>query len=219
MHDKNNFYRQKIEDAGIRLARAFVIWTSRVLTGARAVWIDTVPSPAQRIYFANHSSHFDTPALLAALPRNIRGNVRPIAAKDYWNSSKVHRFIAEQCLQAILIDRKREEDKDPLLPVIEAMEKGASIIIFPEGTRGDGVHIGPFKSGLHRLAQRFPQAELVPVNLENLARIMPKGSFLIVPISCLARFGAPIKLHPDESHEAFLSRARESVQNLARPLA
>ena len=56
------------------------------------------------------------------------------------------------------------------------LERGQSLVIFPEGTRGSGEEIAPFKSGLFHLARRFPEAELVPVYLDNLARIMPKGS-------------------------------------------
>ena len=67
------------------------------------------------------------------------------------------------------------------------------------------------------LAQAFPDAELVPVHLDNLSRIMPKGSYLFVPITCTARFGAPISLEPGEERLDFLARAREAVVALARP--
>lgn len=188
-----------------------------MLIGARGLWAEQ-PSARQRIYFANHASHFDTVAVLAALPRDLRAMVSPVAAQDYWTKTKLHRFIAVRCLRSVLIDRQRSSDADPLAPVAQVLAQGRSILIFPEGTRGDGEEIGRFRSGLHRLAQEWPAAELVPVHLDNLSRILPKGSFLIVPITCNAHFGRAIQLQADESREDFLERARQSVLTLARPI-
>ena len=85
-------------------------------------------------------------------------------------------------------------DRDNPLEAIdllnEAAQAGSSLIIFPEGTRNPERLPGPFKSGLFHLANRFPNAELVPVYLENLHRIMPKGTFFPVPLICTVRFGS-----------------------------
>ena len=95
------------------------------------------------------------------------------------------------------------------------LERGGSLIIFPEGTRAFEKLPGPFKPGLHHLAEKHPEVELVPVFLDNLRRALPKGSLLPVPISCVARFGTPIALAADEAKAAFLVRAREAVVALA----
>ncbi len=98
--------------------------------------------------------------------------------------------------------------------LIEALDAGDSLIIFPEGTRGTGQEIGPFKSGLDYLARQRPDVDLVPVHLHNLYRIMPKGEFLPVPqLSCVS-FGSPLHLQEGESKAAFLVRAREAVESL-----
>ena len=83
--------------------------------------------------------------------------------------------------------------------------------------RSSGEELAPFKSGLFHLASRFPQVEFIPVYLDNLTRIMPKGSFLIVPITCTARFGAPVALVADESKADFLARCRDAVLALSKP--
>ena len=57
----------------------------RVLVGAHARWIGCAPSSAQRIYFANHTSHIDTIAIWSALPVRLRRRTRPVAARDYWS--------------------------------------------------------------------------------------------------------------------------------------
>ena len=186
------------------------------LVGARADWRGCAPLPRCRVYFANHSSHFDTLAIMAALPSRLRAVTHPVAALDYWGRSRLRRFIALDCLHAILIDRKADKDTaDPLAPLVGVLEHGQSLVFFPEGTRGSGEDIAPFKSGLFHLAGRCPQAELVPVYLDNLARIMPKGSALIVPITCTARFGAPLALMPGEDKASFLARCRAAMMALS----
>jgi 1-acyl-sn-glycerol-3-phosphate acyltransferase len=189
----------------------------RALLGATPRWIGCEPDSAQRIYFANHTSHIDTLALWSALPPGLRRRTRPVAAADYWGASALRRAIALQALNAILIDRKRTDpDADPLAPLYGALERGESIIIFPEGTRTPQDLPGPFKSGLYHLAHRFPGAALIPVYLENLHRSLPKGTFFPVPFVCAVRFGAPLQRLGDEEKSAFLERARNAVIGLAR---
>ena len=103
---------------------------------------------------------------------------------------------------------------DPLAPLVRALESGDSIIIFPEGTRGHGDDPQPFKSGLFRLAQMFPQVVLVPAWINNVQRVIPKGEVVPVPILCSVTFGAPIALEPGEERRPFLDRARQAVMAL-----
>ncbi len=193
-----------------------IVWLVRLLVGAYPRWIGCAPSANQRIYFANHSSHMDTVVLWAALPRALRANTRPVAAKDYWDRGGIRGHIARNELNVVMIERARDDpNADPLEPLREALEHGFSLIIFPEGTRAPQALPGPFKSGLFHLAQAHPNVELIPVYLENLHRSMPKGELLPVPIICTVRFGAPLARIDDEPKELFLERARSAVIALA----
>lgn len=188
---------------------------ARLLVGAFPRWSGCAPEPTQRIYFANHTSHIDTIAIWAALPIRLRYITHPVAAKDYWGSG-VRRYIATKALRAVLIDRSRSDpNANPLAPLIETLQLGESLIIFPEGTRGASALPGPFKSGLYHLATQFPNVQLVPVYLDNLHRAMPKSAVLPIPMSCTVRFGTPISLASAETKEAFLERARDAVIKLA----
>lgn len=193
------------------LLRRFLVVLVRILVGARSEWRGCEPDTVRRIYFANHNSHFDTIAVMAALPWAVRRLTHPVAARDYWGKSRFRRFIAEDCLRAVLIDRKPKPGSDPLAPLEQLLEQGRSILIFPEGTRAEGDEVAAFRSGIFRLAQRFPDVGLVPVHLDNLRRILPKGSMLPVPITCTARFGTPLHVEAGEDKAAFLKRAREAV--------
>jgi len=187
----------------------------RVLVGARAQWIGCAPTPTVRIYYANHTSHMDTIALWCALPGVLRARTRPVAAADYW-SGGFRGWLARRGFNALLIDRSpANRERDPLAPLAEALERGESLIIFPEGTRRAEALPGPFKSGLYFLARRAPGAELVPVYLDNLYRSMPKGTLLPVPLTCAVRIGAPLRRDADETKDVFLERARDAVVALA----
>lgn len=191
-----------------------IIAATRLVVGGQGVWVGTDPSDKQRIYFANHSSHLDTVLVWAAMPPHLRRRVRPVAAMDYWGKGWLQRKISLGVLNAVLIDRQTRSS-NPLKPLEAALRQGDSLIIFPEGTRGTSELPTAFKPGIHHLAKTFPEVELVPVFLDNLRRALPKGSLLPVPLSCVARFGAPIRLEQAETKPAFLERARSAVVALA----
>ena len=255
----------------------------RLLTGAQARWWGCPPKAEQRIYFANHQSHLDLVMIWAALPEELRSITRPIAARDYWATTPLKRWITTEVFHAIYVERsgsavvppvlpppapaeRIEPSFDdampvaasaepveaaaaaaveprtvqnelplvtpapvpapapapdiapgsagalaPLQPLIEALQSGDSIIIFPEGTRGNTGEPQKFKSGLFTLAQMFPEVVLVPAWIDNVQRVMPKGEVVPVPILCSVTFGAPIRLEAGEERRPFLVRARETV--------
>jgi len=194
-----------------KLMSVFLLGLVRVLTGAQARWYGCPPKAEQRIYFANHQSHADLVMIWAALPKELRSITRPIAAKDYWTKSPFKKWITTAVFNAIYVDRARTADQDPLEPLIDALERGDSIIIFPEGTRGNAEEPQPFKAGLYNLAQKFPHVVLVPAWIDNIQRVMPKGEVVPVPILCSVTFGAPIELQNGEDRRDFLDRARQAV--------
>lgn len=188
----------------------------RLIIGVTARWESEPDLTRQRIYYANHTSHMDTLAIIAALPAQARRDVKPVAAKDYWGKTRFRAYVAQRGLNAVLIDRAPQPGQNVLEPIMGVVRAGHSIIIFPEGTRSSQALPGPFKSGLFRLAQAFPDVDLVPVYLENLHRSMPKGKHVPLPILCTIRIGKPIVRIPDEGKPEFLERAREAVVRLAQ---
>lgn len=186
----------------------------RLLTGAQARWQGCPPKAEQRIYFANHQSHADLVMIWAALPQELRGITRPIAAKDYWTSSPFRAWITREVFNAVYVERQRIDDSDPLEPLVQALSQGDSIILFPEGTRGHADEPQAFKAGLYNLAQRFPEVVLVPAWIHNVQRVMPKGEVVPVPVLCSVTFGTPVRLQADEPRAQFLARARLAVMAL-----
>ncbi len=202
------------------LVATLIIGFVKLLTGAQAFWRGFRPHAAQRIYYANHASHGDFVLLWATLPKYLRRKARPVAGADYWNKSALRRYIAGRVFRAVLIDRERKEDSpDPIEQMIEALSGGCSLILFPEGTRNTTDHILlPFKSGLFHLSAQYPRAELVPVWINNLSRVMPKGEPLPIPLLCTVTYGAPLLRDDQEDKAAFLQRARDALLAL-RPVS
>jgi 1-acyl-sn-glycerol-3-phosphate acyltransferase len=196
------------------VAGLFLAFLARLITGAQGHWHGSPPKAEQRIYFANHQSHFDWVLIWAALPRDLRAITRPIAARDYWTSSPLKHWITREIFNAVYVSRLRQADEDPLEPLMEALRNGDSLVIFPEGTRGHAADPAPFKAGLYHLAEAFPEVQLIPAWIDNVQRVMPKGEVVPVPILCSVTFGAPLQLQPGEDKRAFLDRAREAVMAL-----
>ncbi len=186
---------------------------ARIVTAPRAIWQGIEPVPRQRIYFANHTSNGDFVLIWTVLPAMLRRRTRPVAALDYWLAKPLRAFIGRDVFNAVLIDRRPEARvDDPVSLMTQALDEGASLILFPEGLRNMGDDpLLPFKSGLYHLARQRPEVDLVPVWISNLNRIMPKGEVVPLPLICTLTFGAPLHLAPDEEKQPFLDRASAAL--------
>ncbi len=201
-----------------RLLASALCGFARALTGVRALWLGSEPDARPRVYFANHRSHGDFVLIWASLPPPLRRRTRPVAGADYWLTTPLRRFLINRVFRGVCIDRRPgRSGPNPVAQMGEALAAGESLILFPEGTRNMGDGLLPFKSGLHHLARAHPEAELIPVWIENLGRVMPKGSLIPVPLLCTLSFGPPVAPIDGESRDAFLARARTALLDLAPP--
>ena len=188
---------------------------AKFLSGVTVRWIDCQPDVCQRIYFANHTSHLDAIVLWSALPSDVRVLARPVAAKDYWSAGPVRRYLAHRVFNALLIDRKRiKVHQSPVDTMIREIGHRYSLIVFPEGGRSSGPDVGQFKSGLYYLSKKRPDLELIPVHIDNMNRILPRGEVLPVPLLTCVSFGPPMWLERNEPKADFLRRARQAVLRL-----
>lgn len=189
-------------------------FVAKALSGATTRWIDCHPDTCQRVYFANHTSHLDALVVWASLPADVRNLTRPVAARDYWDRGIVRRYLAKS-FNALLIDRTNiKVHQSPIDLMLQEAGDIHSYIVFPEGGRNPEGEVGEFKSGLYYLGKKRPDWELVPVYIDNLNRVLPRGEFLPVPLLSCITFGPPIWLEPGEPKSSFLSRARSAVLRL-----
>ncbi|SON56994.1 1-acyl-sn-glycerol-3-phosphate acyltransferase [Hartmannibacter diazotrophicus] len=207
-----------VDNCAVRFAARFAAWGitsfARLLTAVQPDWRGVDPiSTGQRIYFANHVSHGDFVLIWSVLPPRLRTATRPVAGADYWNGDALRRFIGTSVFNSVLIDRTPLAHRgDPIAQMATALDEGASLILFPEGTRNLGDEaLMPFKTGLARLAAVRPDVDVVPVWIDNLNRVLPKGALIPVPLMCRVTFGAPIRVSEGEAIPQFLERAREAL--------
>jgi 1-acyl-sn-glycerol-3-phosphate acyltransferase len=154
----------------------------------------TGPAPSgPAVVVANHSSHADTAALLAALP----SRARPVfaAAADYWFDIPARRVLVMSLAAALPVRRGADGAYEAMLAVAAPhLAAGGIVVVFPEGTRAQDGQVGVFRSGALRLA-RDTGAALVPSAVLGTADVLPKHGRL-APAPVEVRFGAAIG--PDE---------------------
>ena len=197
-------------------AKNTLIVLTRIISGATVLWYESQPDDScQRVYFANHTSHLDALVIWAALPVAIREKTRMVAAQDYWDAGPIRRYISRSLLKAVLIERENVSFKNtPVKVMADEIQNEYSLILFPEGGRSQDGTLGEFKSGLYYLCKRRPDLELIPIYLNNLNSILPRGKTLPVPMLSRVIFGPPMWLEMDERKESFLNRARNAVLKL-----
>ena len=197
----------------------FVLLVRPFLTlfvGLRVWGREHLPASDPFVLIANHSSHLDAATLLSLFPLRRLRRIRPVAAADYFERTRLVSALTRTLFNILPIARRDiTADNDPRPRMLAALERGESLILFPEGTRGTGREVGRFKGGVAWLALHAPRVPIVPARLLNLGRCLPKGEVIPVPMFAEVRLGAP--RHPAGSQEEVLAELEGAVRGLGEP--
>ncbi len=154
---------------------------------------DNLPVREPAIIAPNHNSHLDTLVLMSLFPLFRLNHVRPVAAADFFLANRVLAWLSLNIIRIIPIDRLGTQlNSDPLAQMSAVLDEGDTLLIFPEGSRGQPEQLSRFKSGIARLAQLHPEVPIVPVYTHGLGKALPRGDLLIVPFFADVIFGEPI---------------------------
>jgi len=186
----------------------------RLFIGVRFENREAFDRVEQFIVVANHNSHFDTVSIMAALPGYKLRKTHAVAAADYFGQGTVSGTAMNLFFNSILIKRNREAGEPAAIDVLdEHLKKGDSLILFPEGSRGQPGVISDFKKGIAILLQRNPQIPFIPVYLDGFGRVLPKDKWLIIPLVCKVRFGDPMRAETQDI-DSLLEVVKEAILRL-----
>jgi 1-acyl-sn-glycerol-3-phosphate acyltransferase len=165
----------------------------RIIFGVSYKNVNRFKGIGQFIIVANHNSHLDTMSILSAIPSSLLTKVHPVAAGDYFGKNKFTQFCTEFFVNTLLISRNKASAKRNALDDMDQLLKdGFSILIFPEGSRGEAEVIQDFKHGASILLKRNPTIPFIPIFMKGMGKALPKGDPFLVPTECQVRIGGPV---------------------------
>ena len=191
-------------------------WFLKLIVGVRFGSARFLKNEEQFILVANHNSHLDTMTLMASLPASIVHKVRPVAAKDHFGKNKFMAWFSNLFINTLLIERKKEGkefDEHPVDKMVEALDKGYSLIVFPEGSRGEPEREQELKPGVGLVLAQRPEIKYVPAFMKGMGNAMPKGDNLLVPFNSSLRFGKPASIDTPAVN-AILQQIQDDFDNL-----
>jgi 1-acyl-sn-glycerol-3-phosphate acyltransferase len=148
------------------------------------------------------------------MPLRLLPKLRPVAAMDYFYSSGLRAWFADNVVGIIPVKRgSGKEGGNPLQLAEEALDRGEILVIFPEGTRGEPETLQDFKKGIGHLAHARPNVPVVPIFMHGLGKALPRGSMLLVPFNVRVVVGEPV--YGTDSYSAFVSKLERAMTALA----
>jgi 1-acyl-sn-glycerol-3-phosphate acyltransferase len=174
----------------------------RIIVGVKYMNKEVIKKEKQFIIVSNHNSHLDTMALMSSLSYRQLSKTHPIAAGDYFGDSPTKSFITRLFTNAILIRRTKDgSTENPIDMMSRAINEGRSLILFPEGSRGEPEQMQEFKKGIGILLQKHPNLKYIPVYMRGMGKVLPKGEKLLVPFDTYVIFGEPACIQSSEITE------------------
>lgn len=201
--------RGRVYDWGARAWSAWLLWASG--TPVYAEGVEHIQLDRPQIFASNHVSWYDVFALATRIPKRYRF----IAKKEL---GYIPIFgTAWKAAGHISVDRG---DRASAIQSLEqagrlVREDNSSVVIFPEGTRGDGKELLPFKKGAFMLALHTG-VDIVPVAVLGTLRVLPKHAWRVRSGPIIIRFGEPISTasYEESAREALMAEVRARIEAL-----
>jgi len=191
--------------SGHACARFWSRWLLRVARIKLAVdGLDHVPTDGPVIYMGNHQGNFDINALSLAIPRLFSW----VAKEELFRMP----LFGAAMRRAGYIPLDRSDGRKALKSMKLAAERiaaGASVVIFPEGTRSKDGALLPFKRGAFLLAVKAG-VPIVPFTINGSLQVNPPNRLELYPGTIRVSFAEPIPT-AGASEGELLTRVREAI--------
>ena len=174
---------------------------------------ELLPTKGPAVLIANHNSHLDTLTLMALYPLGQIHRVRPVAAMDYFLSSRFMRWLACDLIGIVPVNRQGGAAGNPLAGALDALDRGDILVLFPEGSRGEAERLTDLKKGIAHLAKARPDVPITPVFMHGLGKSLPKGSMVLVPFNCDVFVGPALRW--SGSIDGFMDSVSQAMNALA----
>jgi long-chain acyl-CoA synthetase len=205
----------------------FILPLARVFAWIRTAGLENLQQIEPPVIFAsNHQSHFDVPAIMAALPPKWRYRLSPAMAKEFFDAhfhpghyprskrftNSLNYYLSALVFQAFPLPQREAGTREALRYAGDLAANGNCILIFPEGKRTDKGEILPFQPGVGMLASKL-HVPVVPVRLEGLEKVLHKSAKFASPGKARVKFGPAMHFHGDD-YAAIAKEIEEAVRLL-----
>jgi long-chain acyl-CoA synthetase len=178
------------------------------------------------VFAANHQSHIDTPAILAAMPGRLRSRVAVAMAKEFfkphffpaehtwaqWFTNSLNYYLAVTFFNAFPLPQREAGARDTLRYIGEVLGAGFSVLIFPEGQRTHAGEINEFRAGIGMIGARLG-VPVVPVRLRGADEVLHRNARMARRARVTVSFGAPLVLRGDD-YKALARQVEDAVRAL-----
>ena len=179
---------------------------------------ENLPTQPPFVLVANHTSHLDTLALVAAVPRKLRSHIYPIAAGDHFFKTTPHSFFAAMFLNALPMWRKNSVGHALQQLREKLLESETIFILYPEGTRSRNGEMNSFKAGIGRLVSETA-IPVVPVRIRGAFEALPAAKKLPRPRKIVVSVGRPQQFDHCANDRAGWQKVSLALQNSVAALA
>lgn len=186
----------------------------RATGGLKGIGRENVPKSGAVIIAPYHVSNLDPPAVACTCPRRLNF----MAKEELFKVPILGPIISS--LDAFPLKRG-EGDTEAIRHAISQLQAGKTIIIFPEGSRGDGVSIQPMTKGATLLARKTG-ATVVPVGIVGTHKVLPKGQSKPKRGKIVIAYGEPFTyaqieaIHGKKAKDAFGDVLQQRILELCR---
>ncbi len=171
--------------------------------------LDSIAGPV--VFASNHQSHFDTPVIMASLPRRLRYTIAPAMWKEFFDAhfhpqrhsllsrltSAFSFYGATLIFNGFTIPQQETGIRETVRHIGDLVSDGWSVLIFPEGERTWTGEIGPFQPGVGMIASRL-RLPVIPIRLRGVDRVLARDTRMVHPGPVEVSFGPPMHLAGDD---------------------